>query len=73
MFRYVYVVYCPSHCIYMPQVNERRLPALPVTVQKSHENREDLEEKFGKFGLPQTAVRLERHREFFALKTWHNN
>lgn len=67
VFRYVFVVYCASHSIYA-QVNERRLPALPVTVQKSHENQEDLEEKFGKFGLPQTAARLERHRKFLQLK-----
>ncbi len=42
-------------------VQERNLPILPVTVNK--ENREDLEEKFGKFGLPQHTSR-ERHSQF---------
>jgi hypothetical protein len=45
-------------------LNERRLPPLPVTVQKEHENREDLEEKYGKFSLPQPSLAArERHRD----------
>lgn len=44
--------------------NERRLPSLPVTVQKPRENREDIEDKFGKFGLPAASTNERAFRQY---------